>query len=263
VTTPTPPNRTSAALQLDLAVCLVVTLLALVTTVLDVPIIVRLPLVVGLVLFIPGYALLSALMVGAGLSALERTMVAISVSVALTIGSGLLMALVGVPIERMSWVYALTTISLVGLLVAWLRRWRDGVEGPRPALTGTPVRQTAIVVIAVLLLVNIVAATRIIASDQFGQPPAQLWLIEGNTPYTADLGFRADGDGGAYRVVLSSAGATVQQWSVNAGPSETWETNLVLTPEQRSAALVARLYEGNSQVESRFVTLAPLPSNGP
>lgn len=263
MTTPTPPNRTSAALQLDLAVCLVVTLLALVTTVLDVPIIVRLPLVVGLVLFVPGYALLSALMVGAGLSALERTMVAISVSVALTIGSGLLMALVGVPIERMSWVYALTTISLVGLLVAWFRRWRDGVEGPRPALTGTPVRQTAIVVIAVLLLVNIVAATRIIASDQFGQPPAQLWLIEGNTPYTADLGFRADGDGGAYRVVLSSAGATVQQWSVNAGPSETWETNLVLTPEQRSAALVARLYEGSSQVESRFVTLAPLPSNGP
>jgi len=133
VTAPTPPKQTSAVLQLDLAVCLVVTLLAAVTTVLDVPLILRLPLVTGLVLFIPGYGLLSALMVGSGLSALERTMVAISVSVALTIASGLLMSLVGVPIERMSWVYALTTISLVTLLVAWFRRWRDGVEGPRPA----------------------------------------------------------------------------------------------------------------------------------
>ncbi len=87
--------RRAAVFQLDLALCLAIALSAFVATLLGVPIIVRLPLVAALALFIPGYGLLSALMVGSGLSALERTMVAISVSVALTIISGLLMSVFG------------------------------------------------------------------------------------------------------------------------------------------------------------------------
>ena len=255
--------RRALAVQLDLAICLAVALSAFVATLLNVPIILRLPLVAALVLFIPGYGLLSALMVGSGLSALERTMVAIAVSVALTILTGLLMALFGLPIERMNWVYALTAISVAGLLVGWVRRWQKGIEGPRTALMRTPVRQTALVVIAALILVNIVAASRIIASNQLGDPPAQLWMLEGSNPYTADLGFRADANGGAYRLVLSSAGETVQQWTVSAGPSETWETQVALTPEQRSVPLVARLYAGDSQVEMRYVVLQALPSGAP
>ncbi len=163
----------------------------------------------------------------------------------------------------MNWVYALTTISVAGLLIAWVRRWLKGVEGPRPALTRTPVRQTALVVIAMLILVNVVAASRIIASDQFGAPPAQLWMIEGSSPYTVELGFRADADGGNYRLVLSSSGETLQQWAVTAGPSETWETHVVVSSEQRAVPLVARLYEGDSQVEMRSVVLQALPSGAP
>jgi Protein of unknown function (DUF1616) len=250
-------------MQLDLALCLAIAVAAFVATLLGVELILRLPLVAALALFVPGYGLLSALMVGSGLSALERTMVAISTSVALTIVCGLLMSVFGIPIERESWVYALTTISVFTLVVAWVRRWQSGVEGPRPALTRTPVRQTAIVVIAALILVNIVAASRIIASDQFGAPPSALWMVEGSNPYIADLGFRSDGTGGAYRLVLSANGETIQEFDVTLGPSQTWERQLVLGPEQRSAPLVARLFEGDSAVESRFVVLQALPTSAP
>ena len=163
----------------------------------------------------------------------------------------------------MSWLYALSTISVVALVVAWVRRVQKGVEGPRPALARTPVRQTAVVVIALLLLANVVAASRIIASDQLGSPPEQLWLIEGANPLTADLGFRADMDGGDYRVVLDAGEEQLQQWNVTAGPSEAWDTQLELSPEQRAVPLVARLYDGDSPTESRYVVLQPVASGAP
>ena len=257
------PARTRPWMQLDLALAIVLSVGAFVATLLGVPVIVRLPLVALLVLFIPGYALLSALIIGSGLSVLERVMIAIVASVCLTIACGLLLALLAVPIERLSWVYLLTGLTLVALVIAWFRRWRAGVEGPHPALARTELRQTALVVIAVLLVANVVALSRIVAQDQFGGPPAQLWLIEGSDPYTADLGFRAGPDGGGYRVVVSSGRDTLHQYDVTLDPGATWDTQLTFDAGQRAQPVVAQLYEGNSVVASRNVSLQALPSNGP
>ena len=256
-------DRSAAVVQLDLGVCLVIALCAFFAIALGAPLILRLPLAASLALFIPGYALLSALMVGRVLSAPEQIMVAITSSVALAIVSGLAMAALGVPIERMTWVYVLTTIALSGLIIAWIRRWQRGIEGPRPGFARTPVRQTALVVIAGLLLANIVAAGRLIASDQFGNPPAELWLVAGSDPYGADLGMRADPDGGTYRLVLSAGSDTLKEFDLTLGPSETWDTQLVLNPEERAVPLVARLYEGDSSSDSRYVVLQPVASNAP
>ena len=258
-----PRRATGPLMQLDLALALILTAGAFAATVLGLPIIVRLPLVSFLVLFVPGFGLLSAAVIGPGLAVLERVMIAIIVSICLTIVCGLVLAVLGIPIERMSWVYVLSAVSVVGLVGAWYRRWRNGIEGPRPALARTQWRQTALVVIAILVVANVVAASRIIASDQFGSPPEQLWLIGGSDPYTADLGMRAGPAGGAYRVVVSSGTVVVHEYDISLDPSATWDTQLTFTPDQRTQAIVASLYQGDSQIEDRYVDLQALPSNGP
>ena len=163
----------------------------------------------------------------------------------------------------MSWVYVLTAISVIGLVVAWFRRWRSGVEGPHPALARSQWRQTALFVIAILVAANVVAASRIVASNQFGSPPEQLWMIEGSDPHTADLGMRAGPDGGDYRIAVTSGADVVHEYDVTLGPSATWDTQQTFTDDQRTQLIVASLYQGDSTDQLRYVTLQPLPSNGP
>jgi len=250
-------------MQLDLAIVIALALAAFVSALLSVSVVIALPLVASLVLFLPGYALLNAVIVGSSLSALERVVIAIAASISMTIAVGLLMAVLGISIERVTWALALTGISLAGAVVAWVRRLRNGVPGPTLSFARTEWRQMAIVVIAGLIVANVLAANRIIAVDQFGLPPAQLWMIEGNDPYNVNVGFRADSGGGDYRLTVSAGGQLIHEFDVTAKPSETWETNLALTPQERAQQVIARLYADDDQIEQRDVVLQPLPSNAP
>ena len=217
--------------------------------------IVTLPLVVALVLFLPGYRLLSALIISAGLSPLERMLVAIAASIAVAIMAGLVMCGVGLPLDRVNWVTVLTGVALVTMILAWIRRWSRRVAGPRLVLPGMPLRQFVIGLIAVFVFADVVLASRLIASDQLGAPPAQLWMVENADAVSARLGVRAGPDGGAYRLLVSSAGSVLSQYDLNLDPSQIWEQDLLFSEQQRQLPIVARLYEGGSNVESRFVVL--------
>jgi len=145
--------------------------------------------------------------------------------------------------------------------VAWIRRVQRGVGGPRFSVPGLPMRQAVIGIIAVLIFTDAVLASRLVASDQFGSPPVQLWLVEGAAPTSAQLGVRAGPEGGRYEVRVSSAGSDLQVFDLPLEPSAVWQTDLQLTSAQRQLPLVARLYEGDSDVESRSVVLQPLPAS--
>lgn len=250
-------------MQVDLAIVIGLALAAFLSALLSVSALIALPLVASLVLFLPGYVLLNAVIIGSSLSALERVLIAIAASISMTIAVGLLMAVLGIPIERVTWAFALTGASLAGAVVAWVRRLRNGVSAPTLSFARTEWRQMAVVVIAGLIVANVLAANRIIAVDQFGLPPAQLWMIDGTDPYNVNVGFRADSQGGDYRVTISAGGQPIHEFDVTVKPSETWQTNLALTQQERAQQVVARLYLGDDQIEQRDVVLQPLPSSSP
>lgn len=250
-------------MQLDLATELVLAVGALGATLFSLPLVIRLPLVAALVLFVPGYALLCALMPGDGPSVAERVAIAITTSIALTIVTGLVLSLLGIDIDRYSWAYVLTGISVIAVAIAWARRVRRGITGPQPVITFTHWRQIALLVVAGLIVANVIAASRIVGSDQFGAAPAQLWLLPTGDPDVADLGFLADANGGRYRLVVSSGDTQIQEFDVTIAPRSTYKAQLSLTTAQRLLPVTARLYAADQVTAEREVTLAPLPSNAP
>jgi hypothetical protein len=87
----------------------------------------------------------------------------------------------------------------------------------------------------------------------------QLWLIPISGAHEqARLGMRSGPDGGHFTLALTSQGETIHSFTLDLTPEETWETIVVFPQKIRSQPIVARLYEGTSTTESRFVTLQPV-----
>lgn len=258
------PGRGALLAQLDLGMVVLLGLAALLVTLTDMPLAVRLVFDSALVLVMPGYALLSALMPSRGLSALERMLVAIAASIAATIVVGFILAALGLPLDRLNWVVALSSITIGLAIVAWVRRYLRGTLYVMPRVPGMPLRQAAVLLVAGLLFADAVLGSRLIAGSQIGAPPEQLWLLR-TGPTAAQLGMRAGAGGGDYVIRVSSAGSPVRELTLPLGASETWQKTVELTPAQAQVPLVARLYRLGSDAEIRYVVLQPVaaPSTAP
>lgn len=261
---PERPSRAALLLQADLGVVVLLGLAALLVTLTNMPLAARLVFDSALVLVMPGYALLSALMPARGLSALERTLVAIAASIAATIVVGFILAALGLPLDRVNWVVALSSITIGLAIVAWVRRYLRGTVYVMPRVPGLPLRQAALLLVAGLVFADAVLGSRLIAGSQLGAPPEQLWLLR-TGPAAAELGMRAGSDGGDYVIRVSSAGSPVRELALPLGASETWQLTVELTPPQAQVPLVARLYRLGSDLEIRYVVLQPIaaPSASP
>jgi hypothetical protein len=252
-------TRWSASLrvQQDLAICGVVALAAALAVVLDLPAAIRLPLAVPLAVFVPGYGMLHALLPGATLASAERLIIAIGTSIGVTILGGIVLALSPARLSPVSWAVMLAAVSLTALGVAWLRRTREGISGPRLARPRVPLGGAVVILVSAVLLADVVLGARFIAAEQLAPAPEQLWMLPNDSSSDVRLGMQAGPGGGEYVVRVSSGGDTVAQYELRLGQGETWQTELPVTVEQRSAPLVARLYEGGSETEPRFVVLQP------
>ena len=250
------------ATQRDLMVAAVYVIACVAALFVPVPL-VRAIVVVPLVLFVPGYALVSALFPLLVVPTVERVLMAIGASLGVTIIVGLVLSFAGIALTPVSWLAALAGVSIGGITAAALRRTRSGVDGPRLGLATMPRRGALAVLIALLVVGNVVVGSRIVAGDQQQTPPLQLWMlpIEGR-PLSAELGVQADDTGGRYAIVVSSAGSIVAQYNPFLRPNETWQTVVAFTPEVRSRPIVARLYEPGAAVESRFVVMQPVTGGG-
>jgi hypothetical protein len=249
--------------QPDLALCALVAMAALVATALNLSPLLRLALAIPLVLFLPGYTLVNALFPALQLPTVERLLISLGASISLTILLGLLMAFLNVSLEGLNWAAALALITIVGSAVAWTRRARRGLPGPRPVVARMPRAGVVMIGLALLITADVVLGSRFIAGQQESPAPAQLWLVpvEGRSD-DALLGIRAGASPTDYRVVISSAGEPIYDFDVPLGAGEVWERSLNFASELRRQPIVARLYEGDSTDEIRFVVLQPQTNSG-
>lgn len=223
----------------------------------------RVLLGVPLVLFLPGYALVSALFPTQVIPAVERLLLALGASIALAIVVGLALALMGVLLTPSSWTVALALLTMIGVVVAWARRLRHGVTGPGFAFVTMPRLSALMVVVAVLGAINILVGSNLVAQDQASPAPAQLWMVPiPGQPDEAQLGMRAGADGGSYLIRLSSSGTTLQEFNIDVAPGQEWVTNVVFAVAVRADPIVARLYFDGSDTEMRFVVLEPATNAG-
>lgn len=244
----------------DLLLCALVAVTAMFASAIDASPVLRAALAIPLVLLLPGYALVAALFPTRVLPTVERLLLSAGSSFALTIFAGLVISWTGIGLAPLSWAVALAVITLAGCVVAWLRRFRLGLYGPAVASATMPRKGAFMLVIAALAAADVLLGSRLIAGQQQAPPPAQLWLVPiSGQPNDALIGVRAGSSAAEYRLVISAATEPIYQFDIRLNAGETWERNLNFAPELRALPIVARLYEGSSTVESRYVTLQPQP----
>lgn len=232
--------------------------------------IIRALLTVPLVLFVPGYALVSALFPALVVPAVERLLMAVGGSIALAIVAGLVLGVTPIGLNAAAWAMVLVTLTLVLIGVAWARRVRAGVVGARPHIASMPLRAAILMFISVLVIADVLLGARLAATQAQTPVPVQLWLIPVSGAHEqARLGMRAGPDGGDFHIALTTQGESIHDFNVHLAPQQTWETVVLFPEEIRAQPIVARLYEGTSEQESRFVTLqpvtdaaSPVPSGG-
>jgi hypothetical protein len=255
-------RRGLSLIHTDFIVCVTVAAIATALTFADAAPVLRTAVAIPLVLLLPGYVLLDALFPTRILPAIERVLISIGASLCVTILAGLVIAALGVPLGPRSWVVALAAFVVVVATVGLARRVRRGIAGPGLPIAAIPRAGAVLFVVAALLAADVVLASRLIATEQQPAPPVQLWMVpvEGS-PADAVIGVRADDDAGQYRVVISASGEPIFQFDLALKPDETWQRNVTFAAELRAVPIVARLYEGTSTAEIRFVVLQPA-SNG-
>jgi hypothetical protein len=222
--------------------------------------VVRVPLSLPLVFIGPGYVLHAALSPRNPLTPLETLLVSVGGSIVIAILLGLLVAAFRVPLEPMSWTLALATFTMIGAAIAWFRKRNLEREPRGHGFPTMRAREAVLLTIAIIGSLGILVGTRVIASGQEEPPPEQLWLIPRQGALDARLGMRAGGQAGAYTIRLTSAGALLQEFTLQLSAGETWEQDLTFTEEERSRPVVGRLYAGETATELRFVVLQPPPN---
>jgi hypothetical protein len=219
----------------------------------------RAALTIPLVLFLPGFALVSALFPSLVVPSVERILMAIGGSIAMAVLLGLVLGISPLGFAVAGWAGVLVTLTLVLLLVAWLRRTRARIDGPRPHGGSKPLRAALLFGVSILIVADVVLGARLAATDAQAPVPVQLWLIPVSGAHEqARLGMRSGPDGGQFHIALTTAGQTIHDFDLTLDPEQTWETIVLFPPEIRAQPIVARLYENGSDQESRFVTLQPV-----
>jgi hypothetical protein len=218
----------------------------------------RIVLTIPLVLFLPGYALVSAALPRFVVPSIERVLLSVGVSIALTILVGTVLGWPTFGLSKATWPLALVSLSIILIVIAWARRVHSGVVGARPRFVPMPLRSALMIGLALLIVANVVIGARIFATNQEAPVPLQMWMLPvDGQPDQARLGMRAGPDGGDFKLVVSAQGQPIHEFDIQVPSEQTWETVLVLPADTREVPIVARLYEDGSDVESRFVTLVP------
>ena len=245
--------------DLDLVIILALAVAALVAVALPLPTPLRFLLALPLVLALPGYALVAALIPDNSLPLLERALIAGGASLALSILAGIVLAVTPIGLGPLQWALGLTGLSASLSALAWLRR-RRVPPFPTGSRSTIGLRAAATLSIAGLAAVAILAGTRALAAEMEPLPPVQLWLMPAGPETTnALLGVRGGEPEGDYVIRLTSAGALLHEYSVNLATGETWQQVVVLDEQDRERPVVARLYHGDDFSEIRFVVLQPPP----
>jgi len=119
----TDPTRAARLAQLDLGLVVLTSLAAVLVTLSDLPLALRLLLDGTLVLFLPGYALLCVLIPSRGPSVLEKLLLAIAASIGLTMLVGFGLAALGISWQQRLGAVFVSGIAFAAITVVGIRAW--------------------------------------------------------------------------------------------------------------------------------------------
>ncbi len=215
-------------------------------------------LTVPLVLFLPGYALVNAALPSLVVPAVERLLISVGTSIALTILVGVVLGWPTFGLNQATWPLALVALTIILIAIAWARRSLLGIVGARPRIAPMPLGAALALGLAILIVGNVLIGARLFAQSQQSPVPVQLWMLPVSGEMDqARLGMRAGSDGGRFEIIVSASGQALHTFDLDLPAEQTWETILDLPAGTESVPIVARLYDNGSDVESRYVTLVP------
>ena len=203
-----------------------------------------------LVFVLPGIAVVAALLPRAVLGTWEAAVLSIGVSLALVIGTGLVLNLAPGGLDPTLWTILLAAITVAAAVVAMIReelaplagRQSQSPDGRPSAQPAMPRRREAWQMAGALTVtILLIAASRIMVESR-PSTFTQLWMIEGALPGAVEIGVRnEEGVAVDYVLKLHSNGAAVDDIQISLDPGRAWSLRLMLDAPD-SQEITAELY---------------------
>jgi len=224
------------------------------------PLLLRTALTIPLLFYLPGYGIVAAAFPRTTLQRLERIIFSVGVSVAVTAVIGLLLNFtVGMAVE--AWAIALTSLTVVGCLLATLRRPRYVGNPSRHLSTGLNIVQYLMLGLA---LVMGLVAFNLVRQSVMQERPADytsFWMLpSAESPSgLVRLGIKnVESKVITYQIKLEQGTTEIRTWkSITVRPGETWEeTASVPILQVQGKMIEAYLYRLDDPAKAyRHVTL--------
>ncbi len=247
----------------DLGLVAAVTVAAVAASAASAPVIVTSALAIPALLVAPGYAWTSALFAQRTrtVTAAERAVLTLGVSLAILVLGGLLIAAVRLPLQRTSWLALAALAVASGLLVGWRERRRvpDADPAPTAQVQRRPTlrrpSRPAMLLAGAALITGGAVATAIIGAKTAPQTRFTSLAFTGGSAGHVLLSLRnVEGSTKSYLVVVTTPNGVTQRTHVTLPSSGSWEREVT-----SSAGTEADLYlldaSGHTGAVYRRVTL--------
>jgi uncharacterized membrane protein len=203
-----------------------------------------------LVLFLPGYALISALFTKERLGVAERFVFSLGLSLSIAIPGGLLLNLTSFGLRSGSWAVLLGGITIAASVFALIRRrGQASFASGRPWVIGFTFRQGLLLGLALIVVGGAIAVSIIGAQQQPYPGFTQFWILpagQANTRNVVHLGVKnMEPTPMVYRLVVNINNKPLKIWpAIDVNQSDTWEATLVLPQSAKgsSTKVEAKLY---------------------
>ena len=267
------------------ALAVVAALLALVA---GIPTPVRILVAIPVVFAAPGYTVTEALLPGRNRGPVERVLLAVTLSISVSVLGGLLLNLLPAGLTRTTQTLLLSVVTLAGAATAALRRARvksaEPAEPADPAEPGEPsepadpgepgerrpVRRALRLSpagIASLVLAIAVASAAIAIGVQTAQAHdtasfTQLWITANSSSTRAQVGVMNDeGAAQSYTLDLTTHGGSGRTYGFRLQDTASWRTEIALPATAKGYPVTVRLYRTQAPgVLYREVSLGASPS---
>lgn len=202
-----------------------------------------------LVFFLPGYAIMTALLPMNSFRTTERLLFSLGLSVSATALSGLILNLTDWGLQSKTWAIMLAGIVLLAGAIALLRSKPNATVTPVPVKKYFKLRFRDLVFLglAILVMGAAVGLTRLPVAPNGVSGYTQLWMLPaapGNSN-NFRLGINSEEfTETGYRLQVKVNGQVVQEWpQLSLKPGETWETTIKLQSDRvGSGSIEADLY---------------------
>lgn len=218
-------------------------------------------LVLPFVLFLPGYALLSAVSRRTPADGPEFVLLSVGLSIAIAVLCGVVLSWTTFGLQARSWSIALAAITVIASLVGLSRRREVLPNASSHSLsTGMDLVQQMMLGLAVVVAVAAFLIARQGLVQQPTEPFTQLWLLppQKDAPTTVQFGINnQEQQTVTYRLQLINDPILIEQWSnIELEPGQKWESKIELPADlDPTIPVKARLYRQDAPGEVYRETL--------